>query len=233
MRTLALLLILANACFFFWAHYIDVPEARVRATATVSKQPPRLVLADERRDAAATALNQRASAELTCVSVGPFNTIDELDKLGDRLQAAGFSSNARSEDGQVFAGYWVNLQGFATRADAQQVLNRLHAAGINDAYILPDEVPPNVLSLGLFSEQARAEQRRDAIAKLGFQPQVQTRTKSGETQWLDVMLQEPGQVLDPALLQSESSGIVRLETKPCPAAESTDESAVASSAATK
>ncbi|HEY4341258.1 MAG TPA: hypothetical protein VGM97_15045, partial [Steroidobacteraceae bacterium] len=74
----------------------------------------------------------------------------------------------------------------------------------------------NVLSLGLFSEQARAETRRAEIAKLGFEPVVQNRTHNGEVHWLDVTLQEPGQLVDPTLLQPESGGIVRLETTACP-----------------
>lgn len=215
MRALALLLILANVCFFFWAHYIDVPEAAPRTTTEVpAKRPPRLSLAHENQaDFNATAA--RVASELSCISIGPFGATTELEQLQGRLQEAGFTSNARSEQGETFAGYWVS-QGFASRADAQQALASLHAAGVTDAYILPDENPPNVLSLGLFSDQTRAEQRRDAIAKLGFQPQLQTRMRNGQVHWLDVTLQEPGQLIDPALLQPGSGGIVRLQTTACP-----------------
>lgn len=229
MRALALLLILANVCFFFWSHYIDVPEASPRAAITpAAKAPPRLLLANERQ-ADGDAIAKRLTSELSCISVGPFATAAESQQAQQRLQSAGFTSKARNQPGEIFAGYWVSLQGFATRAESQDALTRLHAAGITDAYILPDanaDGPPNVLSLGLFSEQARAEQRRDTIAKLGFQPQLQNRTRHGEVLWLDVTLQEPGQLIDPALLQPESGGIVRLETTACPDESAT--SAVAS-----
>jgi hypothetical protein len=224
MRSFALLLILANVCFFFWAHYIDVPEASVHSAALpTSKQPPLLVLAKERsgKTEAAQITNQ-----LSCISVGPFSAGHELEQIQQRLQTAGFSSSERSESGDVFVGYWVSLPGFATRADAEQALARLHASGVSDAYILPEsnsaEGATNVLSLGLFSEQARAETRRDEIAKLGFEPTVQNRTRSGEVHWLDVALQEPGQLVDPSLLQPESGGIVRLETRACPEPGSTN-----------
>jgi hypothetical protein len=222
MRSIALLLILANVCFFFWAHYIDVPEAApTAAILPENKQPPRLRLAKE-RDGAADAT--RITNELSCISVGPFGAIGDVEHVQKRLQDAGFTSAARNESGEVFVGYWVSLPSFATRADAEQALSRLHAAGVSDAYILPDTSPAhgstdsatNVLSLGLFSEQARAETRRDEIAKLGFEPLVQNRTRNGEVHWLDVTLQEPGQLIDPSLLQPESGGIVRLETTACP-----------------
>jgi hypothetical protein len=218
MRSLALLLILVNVCFFFWAHYIDVPEAALQVSALQeSKQPPRLLLATERTGAPESA---HATNALSCISVGPFSAGDELEQIQKRLQDAGFTSAARTQSGEVFVGYWVSLPGFAARVDAEHALARLHAAGITDAYILPESNSPegaiNVLSLGLFSEQARAESRRDEIAKLGFEPLIQNRTRNGEVHWLDVTLKQPGQLLDPALLQPESGGIVRLETTACP-----------------
>jgi SPOR domain len=217
MRAFALLLILVNICFFFWSQYIDVPEASLRTpTMQAGKPPPRLMLAKERQSDAEAKL----TGELSCISIGPFGSATDLDQAQRRLNDAGFTSNARIEQGEIFVGYWVSLPGFATRADAQGALTRLQAAGITDAYILPDSESPgvsaNVLSLGLFSEQARADARRNAISKLGFEPQMQQRTRHGEVHWLDVTLQEPGQLVDPALLQPASGGIVRLETHACP-----------------
>ncbi len=229
MRALVLLLVLANICFFFWSQYIDVPEATVRAPVVqADKPPPQLVLAKERNPDAAA----RVTSELSCISIGPFGSTADLDHVRQRLSDAGFTSNAHTEQGEIFAGYWVSLPGFATRADAQEALTRLQAGGITAAYIMPDADPPdapaNVRSLGLFSDQARAEARRVAIARLGFEPQLQNRTRSGEVHWLDVALQEPGQLIDPSLLQPASGGIVRLETRACP--ETVTEAASASSA---
>jgi len=220
MRSFALLLILANICFFFWAHYVDVPEASLATSlAPESKPSPRLMLAKERSGSSEAT---HIANELSCISVGPFSAGNELEQIQKRLQTAGFSSTPRTETGEVFVGYWVSLPGFATRAEAEQVLARLHTSGVSDAYILPESTSPegssNVLSLGLFSEQARAETRRDEIAKLGFEPIVQNRIRNGEVHWLDVTLQEPGQLVDPSLLQPESGGIVRLETRACPEA---------------
>ncbi len=236
MRAFALLLILANVCYFFWTHYIDVPELAPRATSQpASNRPPQLRLAREREPDAEASAAQQAANELSCISVGPFGSAEELQQLGKRLLDAGFAATPRSESGEIFAGYWVSLQGLATRADAEQTLMRLRAAGVTDAYVMPDdrsaEGSPNVLSLGLFSEQSRAEARREAIAKLGFEPRLQTRTRHGDTHWLDVTLQEPGQLIDPALLQPESGGIVRLETRACPETAAQATSASSSSSA--
>ncbi len=221
MRAVALLLILANVCVYFWAQYVDVPEASLTAevSAATPQQAPSLRLANETDQQLAAAAAQ-INSELTCISVGPLADAEQSAALAERLQAAGFSSVARNENAEVFSGFWVSLQGFASVAEAEQTLKKLHDAGISDAYVLAEDTPP-VLSLGLFSEQGRADNRSAEITKLGFQPVVQTRTRPGQAQWLDVSLQEPGQAIDPALLQPESAGIVRLETRACAAANVT------------
>lgn len=214
MRVLALILILANLCFWFWARYVDVPESRPVVTNPVAARTPRLVLAQERPAAAGEAA--QLNKELTCLSVGPFTDDAQSTAIAERLTKAGFTTALRSEAAEVFAGYWVTLNGFAKRADAEQTLNKLKAAGITDASLLTEEGRANTLSLGLFSEKSNAEQRRGEAAKLGLEPQIQNRMRKGEAHWLDVSLQEPGQHIDPQLLQTDDGGISRLETRPCP-----------------
>lgn len=221
MRTLALLLILVNVCFLFWSQYIDVQPMPVATPNTETTRAPRLMLARERTSAEQTS---NAAAQLSCISIGPFTQSNDVNQVQQRLQEASYSVAPRTEQGEIFAGYWVSLPSFAKRTDAEQALQRLRAGGINDAYLLAEETPP-VISLGLFNEQSHAERRRDEAAKLGFEPQVQTRTRAGELYWLDVSLKEPGQLIDPALLQREQSGIVRLETRPCPTAAGVSSSA--------
>ena len=226
MRVLVLLLILGNVCFWFWSQYIDVPESRpVTSGVAATTRTPQLMLAQERGDtansssAASVAVSDGSTATqaLSCISVGPFGETEQAEQVSRQLTQAGYDVAERQAQSEVFAGYWVSLPSFATRAEAEQVLNQLHSAGVSDAYILPDTNPPNVLSLGLFSEMRRAEQRRDDIAKLGFAPVVSNRTRQGTVTWLDVNLLQPGQWPEPELLQPQGGGIVRLETGTCPA----------------
>lgn len=216
MRTLALLLVLINVCFLFWSQYIDVPDqATTAATTPANASARRLMLATERY----TPLpidHGGVSTLPTCVSIGPFAEGSDFNDIQERLHSAGFGVTPRIEHGEVFAGYWVSLPSVSKRQDAEQTLTRLHTGGISDAYLLSDDTPPNVISLGLFSEQSHAERRRDEVFKLGLQAQIQPRTHAGEQHWLNINLQEPGQAIDPALLQPQTGAIVRLETKPCP-----------------
>lgn len=230
MRTLALLLILLNVCFLFWAQYIDVSEPQVATIeAPAETTARRLQLASERTKS--TLVEHNDTALLSCISIGPFPQMNDVNAVQKQLQHAGFTTTLRTENGDIFAGYWVSLPAYKSRVEAEAALAKLHTSGVGDAYLMADDTPPNanVISLGLFSEQTNAQRRRDEVAKLGFEPTIQPRTRPGDLGWLDVQLQEPGQEIDPSLLQPEVGSILRLETKPCPDA---DDAASSSSSAT-
>ncbi|HVY24846.1 MAG TPA: SPOR domain-containing protein [Steroidobacteraceae bacterium] len=218
MRTLVLLLVLLNVCFLFWAQYIDVSEP-VAMTLDVPAETTarRLQLASERTRS--SLIEHSNTALLSCISIGPFPQMNDVNAVQQRLQQAGFTTTLRTERGDIFAGYWVSLPPFSSRIEAEAALAKLHTSGVGDAYLMADDTTAsaNVISLGLFSEQANAQRRRDEVAKLGFEATIQPRTRSGEQGWLDVQLKQPGQDIDPSLLQPQVGAILRLETKPCPA----------------
>jgi hypothetical protein len=214
MRTLALLLVLLNVCFLFWAQYIDVDDPNASAganLATVTTQ--RLQLATERNQS--TIIARKNLALQSCISIGPFAQITDENTVEQKLREAGYAVTTRTERGDVFAGFWVSLPAFSTRLEAETALAKLHTNGIDDAYLLTEETPPNVISLGLFSEQGNAERRRDEVIKLGFTPTIQSRNRTGELGWIDIKLKQPGQDIDPTLLQPQVGAILRLESKAC------------------
>lgn len=171
-------------------------------------------------------VNQAQSAQSSpsinqaqCISVGPLNDGAKAWGLAERLQAQGLTTNKRVETGNEFAGYWVTMDQFDSKAEAKKILQRLRDRGINDAYLFTDEFSSEVISLGLFSSSSRAEVRRDALATLGFESSIHERTRSVEKYWLDVQLKDAGQTIDPALLKLEGEGQIGIESKPCTPAD--------------
>lgn len=213
MRTLALLLVLLNVCFLFWTQYIDVGEQNAGTPANLTTTTQRLQLATERSPS--TIIARKNPALQSCISIGPFAQITDENAVQQKLQEAGYTVTSRTERGDVFAGYWVSLPAFNTRLEAETALAKLHTSGVDDAYLLAEETPPNVISLGLFSEQANAERRRDEVIKLGYAPNIQPRNRTGELGWIDIKLKQPGQDIDPTLLQPQVGAILRLESKAC------------------
>ncbi len=155
-----------------------------------------------------------------CVSVGPFRTLPEAVQASAALRSQGLEPHERVEAGEIWIGHWVSLRGFRSREEANEVLQSLKQQGISDAYVLPGSNPPNVISLGVFSDFSRAERRQEQIRALGFEPELADRRQAGAVYWVDVDMAEPGQVIDPASLVSEPGRIVRLELRACPRAAS-------------
>jgi hypothetical protein len=244
MRALCLLLILANVLYFTWSQMIDVYVPNLERKGAKPVEPPaRIVLAREMIEANSEELGvgpirdvlppaveplggQSASVSeaqtaqldtLSCTSVGPFADLPQASQAQASLRAAGFEPRQRMEQGEIWAGYWVSVQGLATREAADAALKTLAGNGIADVYVMPGSDPANVLSLGVFSDYQRAQRRLDEVRALGLTPRIDDRKRAGSVYWIDVDLQEPGQLIDSSIFQSDPRKITRLEMRECPA----------------
>ncbi len=155
---------------------------------------------------------------LACTTIGPFADLPQAAQAQAALTAAGFEPRQRVEQGELWVGYWVSVQGFATREAADEALKKLTASAITDVYVMPtsEAQSSNALSLGVFSDYQRARRRADEIRGLGWQPSIDDRKRAGSIYWIDVDLSEPGQGIDSSIFQTDPSKITRLEMRACP-----------------
>jgi hypothetical protein len=245
MRTLCLLLVLANVLYLTWSQMIGVSVPSLERKGAKPAEPPaRIVLAREMieanpeersvgpiRDVLPPAVEplgaqsapvpETQTAQLdtvSCTSVGPFADLPQASQAQASLRAAGFEPRQRMEQGEIWAGYWVSVQSLATREAADAALRTLGASGIADVYVMPGSDPPNVLSLGVFSDYQRAQRRVDEVRAIGLTPRIDDRKRAGSVYWIDVDLHEPGQLIDSSIFQSDPRKITRLEMRACPAA---------------
>lgn len=242
MRTLCLLLILANALFLVWSQLIDVQVSNLdRAPPAAATPAPRIVLArevsstpepgqppsGEIKDVQPPSVEPLPSAKpaestevaradaLPCTTIGPFSDLTQASQAQAALRTAGFQPRQRVEQGELWVGYWVSVQGLATREAAEDALKTLTANDITDVYLMPGSDPANVLSLGVFSDYQRAQRRADEVRALGLEPRIDDRKRAGSVFWLDVDLQTPGQLIDSTLLETGPGKIMRLEMRAC------------------
>jgi hypothetical protein len=243
MRTFSLLLILCNILFFVWSQLIDVNIHPLdRAPPQRANPPPRIVLAREAREEPPTeAVTQQVETpeetaeenvpvesvpvepqqvasgnEFGCTTVGPFANLSDAAQAQAALTAEGFSPRQRLEQGELWVGYWVSVQNLPNRDAAEEALQRLTDAGITDVYLMPGSEPPNVLSLGVFSDFHRAQRRLQEVQRLGLQPRIDDRKRAGTVYWVDVDLTAPGQAIDASIFQTDPRKIMRLELRACP-----------------
>jgi hypothetical protein len=226
LKSIVLGLVLANVGYFLWVHGIaksqTVPPAEASAAtlklASEAPAPRPAVDANDLTDPA----NPDTKAGLAangqrCVTVGPFRDVSEASHAASTLRGGGYDPRQRVVDGEVWAGVWVYLP-LPTNRPTDQALAKLKGAGIDDALEMPGPSDGSVISLGLFSEQKRAQARVAQAQALGFNPAVADRKRSGNVYWIDIDLKPTDGALNPADLQGEVGRIQRLEVRACPAA---------------
>ena len=111
-------------------------------------------------------------------------------------------------------GYWVHLPAYPSRAAAVAAVTGLREQGIDDIYIEPAGERRNTVSLGIFSDRARADAHAGRIREVGVEPAVADRYRQDEVYWIDVDIAAEVS-LDITAFTSSASQTVRVEDDAC------------------
>lgn len=215
LRNLLLALLAANLLYFAWAHWVDAPAkpppgsaaadsdpaaARAPASGAVTGAAP---TAAGSSDDAATPASSAATASLPvgpplCTSLGPFSDGVAADRAAALLAGAGKPSRPRSAAMPQADGYWVYVGGFKDAAAQRRILAAIKRSGIDDSFAMPDD-PQFRVSVGIFSERERAEQRARRVRLLQLDPQIEEHFRLQATQWLDFAGVAPAALQPPQL----------------------------------
>jgi hypothetical protein len=224
LRALFLLLLLANILFLAWTQWVAPAPAvagravpgsdRTSSSIRLVREAP---LAGELSSAVqAAGVTNSSGSGLACVSGGPYLDQAAAAQAAGRLERLGFTSRQRSSRDDVRVGQWVRVENLATAEDAANALASLRTAGIADAYVLADEPPGNVVSLGVFADPARAAEAAAAAQKAGFTTLTEDRFRQADVVWLDVDRQANAGLPGLEVFQGEGGQQTRLELRPCP-----------------
>jgi hypothetical protein len=212
-------LLFANLLFLGWAQWIDPPQA---GTQDASSRLPRLKLVTDAPsalkppDGAAQkmALREAAPAQ-SCLSVGPFNDMLTAARTARMLLDQGLAPQQRAAEGETLNGYWVYVGRMSSDVDVSRVVEKLEKSGFTDAHVMKESPEGRRVSVGLFSERARAERRADAVEHIGLKPEIAERKFPGTVYWVDVGLR-PGMSELPTQGLLAEGGRVRVTMQPCP-----------------
>ena len=201
LRIVVLVLVAANLLYFGWAHWVDGAAPGLTAVAT---KPP-----------APAAAAPAPVAPPPCATLGPF--VSELDAVSaeQKLTAAGWGVLRREKTEQQREGYWVYVETPNILAQVR-TLNAIRSSGMKDAFAMPDD-PKFRVSVGVFQEEDRAEDRAARVQKLKIDAVVKERTREQNVIWLDV----PGvarETLADGRLAATGLQLERLRLEVCPAA---------------
>jgi len=225
-RTLFLLLLLANLLFAAWARWV-APATSALGLATPNETGSagiRLLREVQSTEASQPADGGRLAlddASLTCVSAGPFLARPDAEQAAARLGRLGFNVRLREAREEVRVGHWVRLEGLATPEDAENARAALQAAGLADAFVLTEEDSRLIVSLGVHTDPARSEATAAVARAAGFEPRTIDRLRTADVFWLDVDRQSNGGLPAFEELQvAEDGRQPPLGLRPCPSAAS-------------
>jgi hypothetical protein len=160
MRLLLLILLVANAAF---AVHLWLGEG-VRGGPPAAELDPQRIRVISANEAAQMSTKVRARA---CLEWGSFVVADvpRAAKSVDALQA-GLRYAERRVEGT--ASYWVYIPPLPNRRAAEVRLAELKRLGGDEYYLVQDDPKfLNAISLGLFTSEAGAQARREAMLKVG------------------------------------------------------------------
>jgi hypothetical protein len=226
-RALLLVLLLANILFLAWTRWVaPAPDSGGRPTP--SSQGPHAIRLLREAPAAGDGSSSIPGADAaagpgeaaTCVSGGPYLDRAAAEQAAARLDGLGFTSRVRPSRDEIWVGQWVRIENFATPADAENALATLRAAGIPDAYLLADEPPGNVVSLGVFGDPGRGAQVLAIAQKAGFTPKAQDHYRTEDVFWLDVDRDANAGLPALEMFRAQDRQVPRIELRACPAADS-------------
>ena len=153
------------------------------APAPGSSQPP-AVATPASADPVAAAFVSPPPRD-ACTTLGPFMTAADMRAAMQSLSPHVARIQYREERVNRSHGYWVYLPAAASREAALEDARQLAAKGIRDYYVVTAGDTQNMVSLGLFNDQANADRRVAMVQKAGFPAKVEQRFDTAAAYWLD------------------------------------------------
>lgn len=214
MRTLFLIVVLANVVFFGWARYVAPPEAAADSqppARQIEPQKLRVIAPSELPPVAARPAS--ASVVVKCVEWGGFTLADapQAQAALEPLQLGARLAQRRTEEN---AGWWVFIPPQGSRPAAQKKAAELKALAVDDYFVVQDDGPYRwALSLGVFRSEEAAQARLAALRLQGVRSaQVGARETPISKVWLQVKAVDAGLY---ARLKEVARGVEGSELREC------------------
>jgi hypothetical protein len=188
-RTLFLLLLLANVVFFAWSRYVSPPEASADP-APLSRQidPDKVKVVAPAELPAPVSVRAAGTVTATCVEWGSF-TLTDAPRAEKALEPLALGPRVGQRRTEEQAGWWVFIPAQNNgRPGAVRKATELKSLGINDYFIVQEDGPHRwAVSLGVFRTEEGARARLSALRTQGVRSaQVGARETTVPKVWLQI-----------------------------------------------
>jgi hypothetical protein len=170
-RLLVFVLAAANLLYFGWSQWTAKPPPELTAVAITTAQ-------------GGARSGKSPAPPPPCATLGPF--ADELaaSQAEKLLAKSGWQPQRRAASEDVNDGWWVYVPTTSAASQAR-TLESIRRSGLRDAFAMTDDTEFRV-SVGLFSEEPRAQDRAARVQKLKLDAVVKERYKQQAVTWFDL-----------------------------------------------
>ncbi len=166
------------------AHEPVVAKPVVSSAGASSAQPVTAVAATVAAEQPVAPVVPVAATAL-CLSFGPFDDAAARDAVRPRLQALALKLVARDAKARAGRGWRVYMPPLASRDEAQELVEKIKATGINDWYIIANGSEANSIALGRYGSEDSARRRQAQLAEKGFTASAESLGDTLPQWWLD------------------------------------------------
>lgn len=165
MRTLLLLLLLANLGFFAYHWTLGGNDEAAAQIALLQISPEKIATVSAA--AVTPAAPARSAAPAACVEWGPFSG-PEVARADAALAALALPEAAVQRRVADIDGYWVHMPPLKTKGEVDRKVGELKALGVEEFYAVLDNGPwRNAISLGLFKSEDAAKAELERLRQRG------------------------------------------------------------------
>ena len=175
MRTLFLILVLANLAFFAWSRYFSPSEAAADGVVAHRNEPDKLKIVPPSETAPAPLTQKAPPATLApsgCLEWGSF-TLADYPRAEKALEPLALGARLGQRRTEETAGWWVFIPPQGTRQAALKKAAELKALGVEDYFVVADESDSRwAVSLGIFRTEEAAHARLQGLRAQGVRSAI-------------------------------------------------------------
>ena len=213
---LILMLLLANAGFFAYHHYLGATDEAATQIQLLQISPDKIKSVTAEVSPSSIASAQGAAAQTAaCIEWGSFGGPD-MARADAALAALALPEPTQRRVTDV-DGYWVHMAPQKNKADVDRKVGELKALNVTEFFVVQDPGPwRNAISLGLFKNEDAANAELERLRKQGVRSAIVTRREKFLKQ-VTFFVRDPGAATVARLtdLQREFPA-AEIRATPCP-----------------
>ena len=190
-RTVFLLLVAANVGLFAWAYALAPPDPGTDPRPLGNQiDPAQMRIVSPQELAAAAAAAPARPAQPACIEWGTF-TLAAAPRAEQALEPLALGPRLATRRSEETAHWWVFIPPRDGKAGAQKTANDLKGFGLDDYHVMQEEGKMRwAVSLGVFSTEAAAKGRLDAVREKGVRS-AQTGPRETVVTKVSLQVREP------------------------------------------